>query len=150
MWVKRAIAASVGSGLIGLAAVTVGTAPAAATDRPTNVAFVRAWHNDILHHNGTITVGAGVRCVAGWAPAELDMLVGQGPEGQSASASGTTIPTVRCDNRWHKVLFTLTDVGGKFHTGVVGINAQFLVTNNESGDSAGAHNQVSGRLHLKG
>jgi hypothetical protein len=149
MWVKRAIAASVGSGLIGLAAVTVGTAPAAATDRPTNVAFVRAWHNDNLHHNGTVTVGAGVRCVAGWAPAELDMRVTQGPNGE-AEADGSTIPTVRCDNRWHKVLFTLTDVGGTLHAGAVTINAQFLVTNVESGDSAGAHNSVQGRLHNKG
>jgi hypothetical protein len=149
MWVKRAIAASVGSGLIGLAAVTVGTAPAAATDRPTNVAFVRAWHNDNLHHNGTVTVGAGVRCVAGWAPAELDMRVTQGPNGE-AEADGSTIPAVSCDNRWHKVLFTLTDVGGTLHAGVVTINAQFLVTNVESGDSAGAHNSVQGRLRNKG
>jgi hypothetical protein len=149
MWVKRAIAASVGSGLIGLAAVTVGTAPAAATDRPTNVAFVRAWHNDNLHHNGTVTVGAGVRCVAGWAPAELDMRVTQGPN-PGSEADGFTIPTVACDNRWHKVLFTLTDVSGTLHAGVVAISAQFLVTNVESGDSAGAHNQVPGRLHNRG
>jgi hypothetical protein len=146
MWVKRTIVASVTTGLMGLAAVTVSTAPAAATDRPTNVAFVRAWHNDNLHHNGTITVGAGVRCVAGWAPSELDLRVTQG----DSAAEGFTTPSVSCDNRWHKVLFTLTDVAGTLHGGVVAIGAQFLVTNVDSGDSAGAHNQVSGRLHNRG
>jgi hypothetical protein len=144
MWVRRTIAGSIGAGLLALTAMT-GVA-AATGDRPTNVAFVRAWHNDIVHQDGTVAVGVRVRCVPGWEPAELDVSLHQdGVEGD-----GFTIPTVRCNGHWHKVQFTISDVSGAFHAGAVQISTQFLVTNVESGDSAGAHDQVQGRLRIHG
>jgi hypothetical protein len=146
MRVKAAIAASVGTGLIGLAAVTVGTTPAAATDRPTKVAFVRVWHNYNLHRDGSLSVGAGVRCVPGWQSVELDVLLHQG----GVEGDGFTVPTVVCDNSWHPVVFTMTDVSGAFHAGNAHVSAQFLVTNVDSGDSAGAHSQGQAQLHNRG
>jgi hypothetical protein len=147
MTVTKAFAASIAAGLVGLGSVTV-AAPASATgDRPTNVAFVRAWHNYNLHHDGTVAVGLGVRCVPGWQSAELDIHLHQG----DVDGDAFTTRNVVCNDRWHKVLFRVTDSSGAFHAGAVQTSAQFLVTNVESGDSAGAHDeQVPGTLHNHG
>jgi hypothetical protein len=146
MWGKRSIAVSIGSALIGIAGMTVAISPAGATDRPTNVGFVRVWHNYNLHHDGTVSVGGGLRCIPGWQSEELDILLGQdGVEG-----SGSTTVSIVCDNNWHPVAFTITDISGPFHPGEAQISAQFLVTNVDSGDSAGAHSQGSPTLRNRG
>jgi hypothetical protein len=147
MMVNRALATSIAAGLVGLGSITV-AAPAAATgDHPTGVAFVRAWHNYNLHQDGTVAVGLGVRCVPGWQSAELDIHLHQG----DVDGDAFTVRNVVCNDKWHKVLFRVTDASGAFQAGAVQTSAQFLVTNVETGDSAGAHDeQVPGTLHNHG
>jgi hypothetical protein len=135
---KRAIALSIGAAT--MAATVVGASPASAGGRPTNVAFVHAVKKIVVHKNGSLTVRAWLRCKPGWEPAELDMLVSQG----DASGSGYMIPTVPCDNAFRRVHFRINDIGGYFAAGAAHINSQFLITNVDSGDSAGGHNQKDG------
>ena len=134
MWVKRC-AALLGSGVLGLVCVIAGAAPASAGDRPADVAFVHAFHLQVLHHDGTVTAIVGARCVPGWAAVEVDVRITQG----DSDAEGFVVPTIACDNRWHPVMFRLTDVAGTFEPGAIAVSSQILVTNNESGDSAGGH-----------
>jgi hypothetical protein len=141
---KRSIVRSVSAASLTLVAATVLAAPAAvAGDRPTNVAFVQAWKKVYLHHDGSVTVTAGVRCVPGWEGGELDMRVSQGINND---ADGFVEATVTCDNAWHPVRFTLHDVAGAMKVGPAQISSQFIVTNVDSGDSAGAHDQRTGRV----
>jgi hypothetical protein len=126
--------------VLGLSMWLLGGLPSASAaptdDRPTNVAAVQAVPLVLLHPDGSLTASAVLRCIPGWTPAELSATVNQG----NASASGYTTPTIRCDNRWHPVVYRITDSTGGFTQGKVTFNfLQFTLTNNVTGDSAGAH-----------
>ncbi len=146
MWFKRC-PALIGSGALGLTCLLAGAAPASASDRPTDVAFVHAFHFQVLHHDGTVTAIVRARCIPGWEAVEVDVRITQ----DDSDADGFVVPTIACDNRWHPVVFRLTDVAGTFHPGAVAVSSQILVTNDESGDSAGGHDNqrkaVAGFLH---
>jgi len=66
-------------------------------------------------------------------------------QGETTYTSGFVVATVRCDGLWHRVKFTLVGPPfGTFHPGAVTLSSQFLVTNNDSGDSAGGHDARPG------
>jgi len=110
-------------------------APAQAGGRPVGVVHVAAWTNVYLHHDGSITASAGVKCAPGWISSDLDIRVTQG----STDAEGSTPTDVPCDNAWHPVRFVITDIAGAFTPGTAVLNSQILANNAESGDSAGGH-----------
>lgn len=120
-----------------MAVVTVAATatPAMAGDRPTGVAFVRTWHRAYLHRDGSVTVGAGLRCVPGWSSAELDVHLVQG----TTYGDGYIVAAVPCNGAWHPATVTIDDFSGPIHLGAISTSSQFLVTNDASGDSAGAH-----------
>jgi hypothetical protein len=140
--VRRTIATLAGSTVLAIAGSIGTAAPAAAGDRPTNVGFVQAWKKVYIHHNGSLTVTAGVRCVPGWVSSDLDMRVNQGGN----SGTGVTTTDVPCDNQWHPIRFVISDTSAVMHDGPVTIISQFLVNNAESGDSAAGHDQRPGRI----
>jgi hypothetical protein len=126
--------------VLGLSMWLLGGLPSASAvptgDRPTNVAAVQAVPLVLLHPDGSLTASAVLRCIPGWTPAELSATVNQG----NASASGYTTPTIRCDNRWHPVVYRITDSTGGFTQGKVTFNfLQFTLTNDTTGDPAGDH-----------
>lgn len=135
VWAKKTIMGSIGTTIVGLMAVMTGAAPANAADRPVNVAFVQAWHFDVLHHGGSVTAKVGVRCKPGWESAELDVRINQG----DSYADGFTTTAFACDNHWHGAAFRIATGVGSLRPGAVTVSSQFLVTNVESGDSAGGH-----------
>jgi hypothetical protein len=135
-----------------LMTATVVAAPAAVAatgDRPTGVASVQAEKHVTASADGTtLTVVERISCQPGWEPAELDAFVTQD---NTSEASGFVIPTIPCDGREHRVEMTVPVGAGPFspfQRGPVTISSQFLVTNVESGDSAGAHDVRTGRLHV--
>jgi len=109
--------------------------PALACDRPDPVRVV-AERYVALHADLSVTGAARVSCAPGWSGGELSVQVNQG----SSYTSGFVVAHVRCDGRWHRVTFTLVGPPfGTLHRGAVTISSQFLVTNDETGDSAGGH-----------
>lgn len=135
-----------------LATATVVAAPMAAAatgDRPTGVASVRAQQHVTASADGTtLTVVERISCQPGWEPAELDAFV---TEDNTSEASGFVIPTIPCDGRTYRVEMAVPVGEGPFspfQRGPVTISSQFLVTNVESGDSAGAHDVRTGRVHI--
>jgi hypothetical protein len=143
MRAREAIAASVASGVLGLGAILVSVAPAHAQDRPVDVAFVRAAHENVLNRDGSVAATAWLRCVPGWVSSDLTMQISQA----DAYVDGVTTTSLACDNHWHKVRLTLGPGFGTLHKGAVHISSQFLVNNADSGDSAAGHEQVDGHLH---
>ncbi|MBV9485705.1 MAG: hypothetical protein JO246_06565 [Frankiaceae bacterium] len=141
MAMKPAIALSIGAATLAATVMTAG--PAKAGGRPANVAFVHAVKRVVLHKNGDLTVRAWLRCKPGWSPAELSMQVNQGTD---EVGSGYIIPTVPCDNAFRRVHFRISDSTHGFAAGDAHISAQFLITNNYSGDSAGGHSSKDGQI----
>ena len=114
--------------------------------RPTNVAAVQADQVVLLHSDNTVTVTAKVRCDQDWVAAELSVILSQGV----ATSSGFTLVSAPCNGRWHQVSFDLVDTAGTFQHGNASFSfVQFLVTNVDTGDSAGAHdNGAKAKLRL--
>ncbi len=140
---KRTLTSAVTLSIMAVGVGTLVTSPAAAQDRPTGVAAVKAGHSPILKAHGIVVVTTFVRCDPAWESAQLDAQVNRG---FTDYAQGYTIPTIRCDNNWHKVVFRISTASGRMTPGKVTISTQFLVTNLETGDSAGAHGMDNGRL----
>jgi hypothetical protein len=140
---QRTVAAIAGSMVLAVGGGIASAASASASGQSTTVASVQAWKKVYIHHNGSLTVTAGVRCEPGWTSSELNMLVGQGV---SNSGEGTTSTNVPCDNRWHPVRFLTTVTNGSLHDGPVTIDSTFTVINNETGDPFFAKDHRSGRI----
>jgi hypothetical protein len=140
------VVSTVVTGAVVLGGAAVGTTAASAVngDRPKNVAAVTAGKQIVLTAGGSLTVTQKVECDPGWEPAELDAQVNQG----DAVTSSFTIPAVACDGKWHTVTYDIGSGTGGFAPGKATISSQFLVTNVESGDSAGAHDQRTGTVKL--
>jgi hypothetical protein len=116
---------------------------AAAGDRPTEVAFVRASKKVYVHPDNSLTVTVRVKCVPGWFSSDLDVWLGQ----DTNYAEGFTATDVACDAKWHPVSLRLTNMGGPMHRGAVSITSQFSIYNNDTGDPAAAHEvQKRGRI----
>jgi len=133
-----------GSVVLGGAALGTTSASAVNGDRPKNVAAVTASKQIVLSSDGSLTVTQKVECDPGWEPAELDAQVNQG----DAVTSSFTIPAVHCDGKWHSVTFGIGSGSGGFVPGKASISSQFLVTNVDSGDSAGAHDLRTATIKL--
>jgi hypothetical protein len=131
-----------GAVVVGGAAFGTATASAVNGDRPKNVAAVTASKAIVLNGDGTLTVTEKVECDPGWEAAELDAQVNQG----DAVTSNFTIPVVPCDGKWHTVTFGIGSGNGGFAPGKATVSSQFLVTNVDSGDSAGAHDMRGGNI----
>lgn len=137
---KRAL--GVGLALVIASAAMLATSPsAAATDRPVGVAFVKARPVVDLKHNGSVVVTEKIRCKPGWVSSDLSVHAQQ-PNG--SYADGFTTTAIACNGAWHSVRVTLSSVFMKMHRGPATISSQFLVTNAESGDSAGGHDITKG------
>lgn len=93
--------------------------------------------------DGTVLVGARIRCAPEWEAADLTAQVDRS---LTDYAQGITQPDIACDNRWHRVGLTASTVSGKVGPGRVTITVQFTVTHVEFGDAAGAHDATRGRL----
>jgi hypothetical protein len=127
---------------LAIAVVSIGGTQAAfAGDRPVGVAFVKAKPIVDLKHNGSVVVTEKIRCTPGWQSSDLSVHVAQ-PNG--AQADGFTTTAITCNSKWHTVRVTLSDVFMKMHRGPATISSQFLVTNVETGDSAGGHDVTKG------
>lgn len=137
--VKRAVGVMVAL-LVAIAAMTAGTQAAFATgDRPTNVAWVKAYPVADLKPDGSVVVTEKIACRPGWVSSDLSVMVSQQ---SGAYADGVTTTAVPCDLRWHTIKLTTNSVFMKMTKGYATISSQFLVNNAESGDSAGAHHVV--------
>ncbi len=143
-WASKRLARTIAV-LVGLAValpVMVGTQPAFAGDRPTDVAFVKANPIVKLHHGGSTLVRTRVRCVPGWQPSDLTVHVAQT---SGAYADGLVVTThAVCNGKWHTVWVKLPKGFGTLKRGKATISSQFLVNNVESGDSAGGHGITQG------
>jgi hypothetical protein len=140
---QRTVATVAGSMVLAVGGGIASAAPASAGDQSSTVASVQAWKKAYIHHNGSLTVTAGVRCQPGWTSSDLDMLVGQGV---SNSGEGTASTDVPCDNEWHPVRFLTTVTNGTLHDGAVTISSTFTVINNDTGDPFFAKDQRAGRI----
>ena len=141
---QRTVATVAGSVMLAVVGSIAAAVPAAAgSGEATNVASVQAWKKVYIHHDGSLTVTAGVRCAPGWTSSDLDMLVGQGV---SNSAEGTTTTDVPCDYASHPVRFRLTTINGSMHDGPVTIYSTFTAVNNETGDPFFAKDQRRGHI----
>jgi len=146
---KTPAMALIGTALATATMVAAPAAVAATGDRPTGVASVRAENKVTASADGTtLTVVERISCEPGWSPAELDVFVTQG---NTSEASDYVIPTIPCDGMTYRVEVVVPVATGlfqPFRRGPVTISSQFLVTNVETGDSAGAHDARTGRLHV--
>jgi hypothetical protein len=133
--VRRVVATCASSAMLAVVGSVVGTAPASAGGRPTDVAFVHAGRHVYVHADHSLTVSAKLRCVPGWVSSDLDMQINQGYN----ALSGFTTTNIPCDNQGHRVRFKIADTAHVMHLGAVTISSQFLVNNAESGDSAAGH-----------
>jgi hypothetical protein len=148
MRVRTVSGASVSIGAALAVGVALGAPAQAATgDRPTGVASVRAGNHVTQSADGTtLTVVERISCQPGWEPAELDAFLTQD---NTSEAGSFVIPTIPCDGHTYKVVMTVPVATGlfvPFQSGPVSISSQFLVTNVDSGDSAGAHDARTGHL----
>jgi hypothetical protein len=138
---KRTLSVVVGL-LVALFAMAAGMQPAAAADRPTDVASVKANPIVQLKHNGSTIVKEQVRCQPGWQPSDLTVRVSQA-SGAYADGLVTTTHAV-CNGKWYTVWVLLPKGFGKLQRGNATISSQFLVNNVQSGDSAGGHDITQG------
>jgi hypothetical protein len=147
----RTRATLVVAGTLALTAPIATAQAMAAGDRPVGVASVRAGNAVVASADGTtLTVVERISCQPGWEPAELDAFLTQD---NTSEAGGFVIPTIPCDGRQHRVVMTVAVGAGPFvpfTRGPVSISSQFLVTNVDSGDSAGAHDARTGQLITRG
>jgi hypothetical protein len=126
---------------VGVEAMAAATQSAFAADRPAGVAFVKANPIVQLKANGSVAVTDKIRCMPGWQSSDLSVHVSQA---NGAYADGFVTTAVACNNKWHTIHLTLPKGFGKLHRGNATISSQFLVTNVQSGDSAGAHDITKG------
>jgi hypothetical protein len=134
MKISKVVAVST-SAALALGAGAVAASPAAAGGRPTGVAFVHAVKTAHLHHDGSVTVRAWVRCKPGWDSSDLSMQLDQG----GAYVSGYLNVQLPCDNAFRRVHLRLGPGYGKIKAGDATISSQFLVFNSESGDPSAGH-----------
>jgi hypothetical protein len=127
--------------IVAVFAMFAGLQSASAADRPVGVAFVKANPNVWLKANGAVLVTDKIRCVPGWQSGDLSVHVSQA---SGAYSDGFVQTNVACNGKWHTVHLTLPKGFGKLHRGAATISSQFLVTNLESGDSAGGHDATKG------
>jgi hypothetical protein len=140
MWVKRVLFLILGFLVVMSTALPASSANAAPGDRPRNVADVKAESSVLLQSGGALIVSVRVRCDSGWVAGDISATLTQG----ESTISGVKPASTPCDGKWHRVTLDLADGTGSFVSGSVTFSfLQYLVTNAETGDSAGAHDNGS-------
>jgi hypothetical protein len=106
------------------------------------VAKVQLDNTILLQPDGSLTVAARLSCDPGWIAGDLSVIIAQG----GAETSAFLSTSIACDGHSHTVQLDAPVGLGSFMLGRAQMNAQFLLTNADTGDSAGGHDQTAGKV----
>ncbi len=106
------------------------------------VAKVQLDKTILLQPDGALTVAARLSCDPGWIAGDLSVMIAQG----AAETSAFLSTSIACDGHSYTVQLDAPVGLGSFMPGKAQMNAQLLVTNADTGDSAAGHDQTAGRV----